>query len=894
MAPPVDIVGREEELDALGHQLARARLVTVTGPPGVGKSTLARAFAARRDGRRRKPLAPYVALSGVATADRVCREIARVLRLPVPVAGAPAVVAAQVGRALAHLGRAVLVLDDVDDARAIVGDLVASWLAESPELRVIVTSRARLAVPGEARLALAPLPVPAVDETDPQRIADADAVRLFVRRAASVRPGYTLAPEAARSVGAIVAKVEGIPLAVELCAARIALLREHEIEDMLGAQLELLTQGSAPSPLSAAVACSWEQLQAHEATVLAGCSTFRGTFDLDAAVEVVAGETATLTAAARRAARLRLVDALTRLVEASLVRVEDAPSSAARRYAVPETIRVFAALRLDESDGRDGPRLRHAVHFAGLASRRPTLDQLALDHDNLEAALATALERGRPDLAAQILVALRPLALARGPLGPYLVRLDELLASEAIGVAARAELLVSRGLARIFRGQRDDALDDLARGRVLAQEAGLPAVEVLATSKRGLVLGLRGDATEAHRHLLEARARSAAIGDPHLAGVVRKDLANVLSEEGRDDEAIVELVEARALFAEAGDAREEGFVLVLLGMRLLDQGRLDDARRDLGSAIGLLGRAGDLRTRTWARAVLALVDLEAGDAGRARSALEDARIRMRVVGDEHTEGLLAAYLGNVALEQGMLQEADGLYREAQRALARAGDHGALAMAIAAGGLTQARLGRIAAARASVVRAHEELVRDARPPRAVAIAILDRGIEAIAAGGEPEPAALEAVVGRSARLTEEIRFALRVARHAPAASTTAAPQRSGEVVVAHDGAWLRLPGRAESLQIGRAGALRRIVQHLAEERLRRPGRSSSPQALVRVGWPGERILPAAARNRLHVSIARLRRLGMADLLLHQDDGYLLDPQVPVRVLEEGSAPPPPGP
>lgn len=137
-------------------------------------------------------------------------------------------------------------------------------------------------------------------------------------------------------------------------------------------------------------------------------------------------------------------------------------------------------------------------------------------------------------------------------------------------------------------------------------------------------------------------------------------------------------------------------------------------------------------------------------------------------------------------------------------------------------------------------------------------------------------------------TEELRFATRALRRLLGGPEGAPAGRAREgagdeaLVVARDGAWIVLPNARKRVELGRAAALRRLVHRLAVERLRYPGRPVSPRALVAAGWPDERILPAAAKNRLHVSVARLRRVGLGDLLLHREEGYLLDPAVPARL------------
>ncbi len=856
------LVGRETELEALTRAVSKSRLVSMTGAPGAGKTALAAAFAASRG-------AVWCALAGVEGADAVCRELTRALGLPESASSSAKDAADRIRRVLGGRGKVIVVLDDADLARAALTKLVPAWLRDVPGARFVVSARGRIAVPGAQRFDLGPLDVPARREQTADEVGRSSAVRLFVRAAASARTGYRLTQANAPHVAEIVRTLGGMPLAIELCAPRVVVLGEREIAEMLAERLDALDAGAKGGrTLRGAFALSWDQLDAGDARVLASCATFRGSFDLSAA-SAVAG-----------ASRLEIAEALERLEESSLVRAfEPAEVPGSRRYVLHASVRVFAAER-QRRDARAEIARRHAEHFAstvGVGSGAgPRVDVLALDRDDLEAALTWALRERRAEAAARVVLALAPLALARGPLRPFLERVDALLEQGKTPPALAAELHLVRALARIHHGRRDDALDDLRVARRKAARAHTLRVEVLAESKLGLVMGLKGAFSRAKAHFDAARARLGRASDPWLRGVVSKDLANVLSEHGDNAEAMVELARARDLLRAAGDIREEGFVLMMLGSRLLDEGKLADARRDCASGLERLRAAGDLRSAGWCEVLLALVDAEEGDLSSARARLDGALVAFRAIGDGHTEGLVLGYLGNVALEQGALTEAELRYAEASRALAAVGDKGAEGMFTGAAGVVEAALGRTASARERFERARELLAADGRPARREALDVMTAALapdvaasRRVGAGGEPE----------------EVRFARRVIARLDALVPrkgrvpTAAAAR--EIVVAADGSWLRTPS-GEVARFGAAGALRGLVLRLAEERVRYPGRPVARGELVRAGWPGESILPAAAKNRLHVTIARLRRAGLAGVLLHDEDGYMLDPAVPARL------------
>jgi predicted ATPase len=867
------LVGREAELEELSRAVAKNRVVSMTGAPGVGKSALARALAASRPSL-------YCGLFGVAGPDATCREIARALGLSLPAAATATDVAERIGRVIASRGKLLVVLDDADLACRALAKLLPAWLRDAPAIRFVVAARTRVALPAAQRLELGPLEAPPARETSMRAIEGSAAVRLFVRCGAAVRPGYRLTAATAPHVAAIVRALGGLPLAIELCASRVVVLGEREIAEMLAERLDSLDTSSTAAggrTLRGAFALSWDQLDLVDARALAACAVFRGSFDLGAAAAITGRQ------------RLETAEALERLEESSLVRAfEPREVPGARRYALQASVRVFAAER-QSRDERDETARRHAEHFGASAGASvttggptPRPEVLALERDDLDAALSWAITEKHSAMAARVALALAPLALARGPLAAFIERVDILLEARGVPRELSAELHLVRGLARIHRGRRDDALADLDAARKLAARAKSLRVEVLATSKLGLVLGLKGQFAEGKAHFATAKKKLGPRADAALRGVVAKDLANVLSEEGRNADAMIELACARDLFHLAKDAREEGFVLMMLGSRLLDDGQLVDARRDCMSGLERLRTSGDHRSAGWCEVLLALVDSEEGDLLSARTRLDGALAAFRAIGDAHTEGLVLGYLGNVALEQGALTDAEASYRDARAKLVEVGDRGSEGMVTAAAGVVDAALGRTASARESFARARKLLEGDGRQARRDALAILAGVLDATSDAVASASASAEGAA-------EEIRFARRVvarvrSERAPRRASRPPAAQTAELVVDTEGCWVRTPAGVV-VKLAAGGALRAIVKRLAHDRVRYPGRPLTRGALVRAGWPDETILPAAAKNRLHVTIARLRRAGLEGILLHDDDGYFFDPALPTRLAQE---------
>jgi predicted ATPase/class 3 adenylate cyclase len=390
---PTSFVGRSDEVREVGEALGRAHLVTVTGVGGVGKTRLAVHVAAELlptfvDG------AWLCELAAAGDADTLAQVVASTLG-----------VAQRAGRSLERSiveflrpTRLLLVLDNCEHLLDASGRLAAGILADCPQVRVLATSREALAVPGEQSWALRSLEMPATD-SGLDAAAAAASVRLFCERAASARHGFALSEANVAAVVEVCRRLDGIPLAIELAAARVAAMTPVEIAGLLDERFRLLTGGRRTAverhqTLRAVVDWSYGLLSETERTVFDRLAVFSGGFTLAAARAVVTGE---------GIEGWDVVDAVGGLVAKSMV-VAEPDTGEHTRYQLLETLRQYGEERLDADDETDRWRRRHARHFVafaaevgrGLRGRNELAwrEQMMGDLDNLRSAVLWGLDTG--------------------------------------------------------------------------------------------------------------------------------------------------------------------------------------------------------------------------------------------------------------------------------------------------------------------------------------------------------------------------------------------------------------------------------------------------------------------------------------------------------------------
>ena len=633
-------VGRERELAEASALLEDSRLVSLTGPGGTGKTRLSLQIAASVADRFPDGVW-FVALEPIRDAALVPATIARTLGVSDSASRSALETLAD------HIGvrRVLLVLDNfeqVAEAAPSIGEL----LEACPELRILVTTRAPLRVSGEQEYPVPGLPAPPdtsrLSRTEianlpaelrhpaPATLDEYEAVRLFIARALSVRPDFRVTNDNAPAVAQIAARLHGMPLAIELAAARIKLLSPEQILARLESQLALLTAGSRDLPerqqtLRGAITWSYELLDEPSRRLFARLSVFAGGWDL-AAAEAVCGLASELG--------LDILDGLTELVDQSLVRSESADGEP--RFGLFETIREFAAETLAASGDADAIAERHARVFADLAHRavphlqgteqRTWLDHLERDHDNLRKALEWAIARPERELAVGLGFDLWRFWQQRGYLNEARTRLT---AMEALGwplePPLRARLLEALGGVAYWQADPPEAIrwyeEALAIWRTIGDGREIANALYNLSFAVGMPVGDRPvtpeQAARSSELQEEALAMYRAIGD-------RVGEANILWGIGsgyyfRNETAESETWFRRSLdlFRAEGQRTMEAWALHMLGTTVLKLGRTDEASGILAHALRHFHDSGDLAGVTLTLDDLSAVAVATGDLPRA-------------------------------------------------------------------------------------------------------------------------------------------------------------------------------------------------------------------------------------------------------------------------------------
>jgi non-specific serine/threonine protein kinase len=574
-------VGRQEEINEIGNLFKSSRLVTLTGVGGAGKTRLGLQFATEFD-RNGFDTVRLVELAALTDAEIVADEVAERLGAKIPYGGtSTTAIATQVAD-----NRVLLMMDNCEHLVESVANLVEDLIQNCPNLHVLATSQRPLGLSQERRYAVPPLPMPS--GVDLASIASSDAVQLFLQRAKLVRPEFSVDESNAASVAAICRQLDGIPLAIELAAARVRVLSPAQIAKRLDGRLRFLVSSDRDSAdrhrtLVAALEWSHDLLPDSERALFRRLAVFNGSFDIDAA-EVVCE--------APPIATPDVLELLTSLVDKSLVVTQLVDES--MRYVLLASIRAYALERLAASGEDLTSQVRHASHFLNvtkelqrqLRSRdtKSATTGLQAEEDNLRAALEFSLDEEELEIAAGIIGALGHIWYTSGLFREGIDWGRRLLAkSPKLDDELLAEVLHSYGTLLGSWERPDTGVE------VLEQELQL-------------------------RRKLKNTSRLAA---------VLNNLGNMLAEIGRTEEAESHLREAIAVFRDSGECAALSFCS--LASEALRANRLSDSIEHCQEALSEAQKYNDEYALALATMFLGECALRKGDRVGAQQQIEQAK-----------------------------------------------------------------------------------------------------------------------------------------------------------------------------------------------------------------------------------------------------------------------------
>jgi predicted ATPase len=598
---PTPLIGRSRELAEVLDLVGSHRLVTLTGPGGSGKTRLALQAAAElvecfRDG------VWFVALAPLRDARLVLPTIAQTLGVREP----------QTPGEYLRTKETLLVLDNLERLLDSVPDL-SELLGLAPGLKLLVTSRASLRISGEHEFLVPPL-------------RDEEAVALFSERARAVKPTAALG----EAVAEVCRRLDNLPLAIELAAARIKLLTPESLLPRLERRLPLLTAGTRDAPerqrtLRATIEWSFDLLEQSEQELFLRLSVFAGGWDLDAAERVCSAELETLGS----------------LADKSLIREHN------ERFLMLATIREYASEQLEASAEASGVRRAHAEHYLALAEAAEPeilggaqvewMARLERERDNFRVALDWASEQREHEIALRLIGALRRAWVARGYLAETRARLEEaLFAGEAVAPSIRAKALYGYGRVALVQGDYDRAVRPLEESAAIFRASGVRRGLAFALADLGWIAAARGEYERARSFGEESLAVARDAGDETTTAAALHVIACTMLDEGEYAEARPLFEESLALRLRLGDKRNAANSLSYLGITALlerDRGR---ARELLEEALEMGRQLDNLLLVASALVNLGIVALFEQDCRTARSLTYEGLELAQKLGDKPT------------------------------------------------------------------------------------------------------------------------------------------------------------------------------------------------------------------------------------------------------------------
>ncbi len=593
--PLSTLVGRVTELRQIVELLEKFRLLTLSGPGGCGKTRLAIATGQRIV--QKYPDGVWFAdLSPVVSDDGVTQVVASSLNVKLE----PTIEETQAIATAIRTRRLLLILDNCEHVVAACAQLAERLLQHCPELQLLVTSREPLHIDGEQILRVPTLQLPATDATAVADALECEATQLFTERARSVRPEFTLTTENVHTVIDLCRRLNGLPLAIELAAARVSMFSVEELAIRLAESFQILSGGSRTvlprhQSLSATLQWSFDLLDPDEQRLFVRLAVFAGGWNLEAAEAICADDGAFSE---------DVLILLAQLVDKSLVDVQMTETSV--RYRLLDTVRHFVRDQLRQQLDAEELRRRHAEYYLNLSetaepeltkSRQAEwLNVLEQDHDNIRAALTWAIENERLDIEARMSAALWRFWGYRGYLAEGLRRISGALSrshSSKVPRLVRARLFQGAGALTWNLGELNRAEESCLQALALFEEEAEPHGIATTTHILGLIAEWRGEYDLAMQFYSRSRAVREELGDKAGVGTALQSLGNVARESGQLEQAKDFYTQSLALQREVNYPRGIALALANLGVVALDEADYQLAEELAGEALAILKELDD-------------------------------------------------------------------------------------------------------------------------------------------------------------------------------------------------------------------------------------------------------------------------------------------------------------
>jgi predicted ATPase/DNA-binding winged helix-turn-helix (wHTH) protein len=612
--PASPLIGRAREIEEIENllQQPKNRLVTLTGVGGTGKTRLAQEIACRQlsefsDG------AFFVALDALRNAELVAPAIAETLGVK-EMSGKPII---EMLKDFLREKQMLLIADNFEQI-ASAAPFLTEILDHAPQLKILVTSRVLLGIPAEREFRVPPLDLPEnAAQTSLENLTEFESVKLFLERAKGVKSAFTLTGENAASVAEICRRLEGLPLAIELAAARIKILSPEQILIRLENRLKLLTGGAKSLParqqtMRGAIEWSYDLLPEAEKILFRCLAVFAGGFTIEAVESICASK------------EIDALNCLTSLIENSLV-VQTETADGESRFRLLEVVREYGLETLADHGEIEEMRRRHAGFFLNLATTaQPNLSGaeqpkwfsiLESEHDNLRAALVWSLETDA-EKALRMARALWQFWFVRGHLSEGSRNLREVLRRTTdLLIPVRGEALVGAGFLERMRGDLEKAGGFCAEARELGEKIGDANIVASALNGLGIVAAAQNDETAARAFLEEGLRVSRASKNQRFIGLFLNNLGERARQRGDYPEAHRLYAESLATQRELGNTRIVAIALGNLGRVSFLQNDFDAAREFYAESLEINQSLGDLHS------IALLLDGFAGLAADAQPAL---------------------------------------------------------------------------------------------------------------------------------------------------------------------------------------------------------------------------------------------------------------------------------